>query len=52
LGERFVAEVEEATRRLARISQAFATHETSGLRKCMPPHFPSTRFFLEEEERI
>jgi toxin ParE1/3/4 len=52
LGDASVAEVEEATQRLAQLPPAFGTHEPSGLRKCVLPGFPYTIYFLEPEERI
>jgi toxin ParE1/3/4 len=52
LGDAFVAEVEEATQRIAQMPQAFSIHQLSGLRKCVLRRFPYSLFFLEQEDRI
>ena len=52
LGDGFAAEVEGATRRVARLPHAFPTHPPSGLRKCVLRRFPYTLFFLEQDDRI
>jgi toxin ParE1/3/4 len=52
LGDEFMAEVQQAVERIGQTPQAFPTHESSGVRKCVLRRFPYTIFFLEEDDRI
>ena len=52
LGDDFVAEVEQATQRIARMPRSFPPYGPSGLRKCVLRRFPYSIFFLELTDRV
>jgi toxin ParE1/3/4 len=52
LGDDFVAEVEQAVQRIARMPQSFPPYGPCGLRKCVLRRFPYNVFFLELDDRI
>jgi toxin ParE1/3/4 len=52
LGGDFIAKVEEAYGRMAKMPRAFPIHFKSGMRKCVVRRFPYNIFFEELDDRI